>query len=229
MATDGSALTIASLDEEDDALAEAAELADSWKQRLTLNNLALAERYLKGKLEVCLIFLISGGGADAEYGCAILKRIQAIRRFDIDAGKLDWFSRPWGDGLDGEMPVRGPYRNDGIVFIENVEVMDNPKGIAPAFVWLKPLNQAPSPRINSIYFFRGLSRKFAPSVENRKTVLALDGVGAAMSAHGIADSEVKGGANVVDDVAEDGAKLRGHLLSDIDAEKLIARFRVVLG
>jgi hypothetical protein len=77
----------------DDALHELDELLDRWENRLTVDNLALAERYLKGEIRLIVSFE-KIGRADKQFR-AVLQGVLPIA------------------GVDGERKNRGSCRVSG--------------------------------------------------------------------------------------------------------------------
>jgi hypothetical protein len=58
----------------DDAFREIDELRERWNKRLTVKNMALAERYFKGELEVGLVLHVGGRAVVGENLIAVFKR-----------------------------------------------------------------------------------------------------------------------------------------------------------
>lgn len=228
---DKRSLSVASLHEFDDALRVASELSERWEQRLTLNNLALAKRYLKGELIICLAFAVSRGSGDLEYGRAVLKRVHTVGGSDVDAREDDWFILPRDRHRDmhRKVSVSGPYRNDRLVFVQDIEVMDCPEGLIPTLVWLEPLDQPSRACIGSVYFSRKMATVVLSLVEYGKAMIAHDRVGSAGGANSVAKGEVQPSSDVVNDIADYGAEMRRNLFADVDDEELIAGFRVIVG
>src|SRR5689334_13993664 len=63
------------------SLNKARQLRKRWKNRITLENLALAERYLKAEIQIHVhIMVYQGSGKAAEY-CAIFERCSGNQHF----------------------------------------------------------------------------------------------------------------------------------------------------
>jgi hypothetical protein len=105
---------------EDKALHEIDELTKRWHERIAINNLALAERYFKNEMGIGLIFRKKKG--DSKKFIAFFKRelrSQCLYPF----GELSTFRM--GELNAGEI---GANRNNGPVFINNVQSIEAPEG-----------------------------------------------------------------------------------------------------
>ena len=71
-----------------------------------------------------------GGAFDAQQLRAILQRVLTIRGADGEGWELDGLVLPrnFHNGGEDDVSTGRSYRNDGLVFIENVEFVDLPKG-----------------------------------------------------------------------------------------------------
>ena len=121
----------------DQALGEIDELIEGWNHRLSFSNLALSERYLKGNLWIVIEFA-DGGGKDYR---ALLQRELPVLGSERKTHSLrGGVARERGSfKLDGYAPIGGPYRYDDLVFVENVEFMNEKKRFVPipSLVWLE--------------------------------------------------------------------------------------------
>lgn len=141
------------------AARELDELFQCWADRLTLNNLRFAERYLKGEIHVCIWFeqIEKSYISDkARQFRAIINGTDAVSGREDQAGALlpRLEAKEIGSCQDVHMLVRGPYRHDGLVLIERVELVDDPEGFAPAFVWFEAVDEPSHLLSGSVYFTR---------------------------------------------------------------------------
>jgi len=124
------------LDERDEALQQAIDFiqqsAKRWHNRFTYKNLRFAERYLKGELEILVLFKEVGSGAE-EFG-ALLKRIRC-RRPDTD--QHGWqilcpfsLSTDRGGTVEGERLVGVADRDQQAMLVDHVEPIDQPEVFA---------------------------------------------------------------------------------------------------
>ena len=108
-------------------------LNERWEQRLTLDNLRLAERYVKGELHLLIHFRV--GGVTEEYA-ALLKRKLPISGPQEDVERRELFSdvgRPQFMNVrpDVEAMVSGAYGQEGTVLVDVVQLVDAPERIVP--------------------------------------------------------------------------------------------------
>lgn len=203
------------------------KLNERWNNRLTLDNLALAKRYIKGELRVVVDFH-AGGCCLKEY-CAVFQRKLPISRSEEDGGKLHVLAeqfRHFGTHVDANAPMRRPDRDDHPVFVQNVELVDQPQClIVPSVVWLEPLDCVDSVLGRSLYVTRNFGFKFLGCREDGK--LRLSYVTGAQG-NDLAREKIKCGAKVVDGVADGAAQADGDILLDPYAEKAISSLRIVV-
>ena len=160
----------------DDALDELGILFESWDNRLTIDNLALAERYLNGKLVICLALSGLGTGFVSQQYIAVLQGILRFGEFDGDGRDLDEFVLPRNlqSGFESETLIGRTYRNDGLVFIEDVEFVDFPKVAVPTLVRLQPPDEAFRGIRGSIYFSRSGGFETLRNVSDGEAASAFD-------------------------------------------------------
>ena len=93
------------------------------------------------------------------------------------------------------------YRNDTLVLVEDVKLVEKPERSIPSFVWLEPANEAFGLRADAF----DLPHRFVLKIVSGAT----DGEACAssdlplVSADEVTNNLIKGGAKVVDDVAYD--------------------------
>lgn len=141
------------LEDIDDAFREIDELTERCNNGLSINNLALAKRYVEG--ELIIGFDIRVSRPKPEKYRAIFKGIDAFfRRQEHGAKSL----LPPGIGVRGDHGherrlMSGPYRNDQLVFIPDVELMELPKQGVPTLVWLEPADGPYSLLAGTLHMF----------------------------------------------------------------------------
>jgi hypothetical protein len=122
---------------------EASELFERFNDRLAVGNLRLIERYVDGRLNLFL---------EARWG-TIDFYIVCQRAHDLSAGGnapvgSDWPAATFrsqspvrpdehaGHSTPNECnSMRGPYRQDALVFVDDVEMVEFPETEIPTFVW----------------------------------------------------------------------------------------------
>jgi hypothetical protein len=154
----------------DDALHEFGELLERWNNRLTIDNLALAERYIKGELRILVDGRLTGRGLDDVECRAVLQRVTTVLGSQGDRwrGQRRVIPRDGHEQLDGDVRVSGAHRNDRLVLVQSVKLVDRPEEFAPTFVWLQPPDEPVGPCADALYFSRGVGFKFFDRVSDRK-------------------------------------------------------------
>ncbi len=140
-----------------DAFREADKLLEDWNNRLTLDNLSLVERYLKGELWLLCECIRQGVSVDGK-GCAsrsssstdsenfraIFQGVLPIRGADSNRWEVNIFTGTDGAEMcqiEDNVPVCGPYRRVESVLVGVTKFMELPKGINPSLVRLQSLKE----------------------------------------------------------------------------------------
>lgn len=106
-----------------DAVRHAHDVIQRWNNRITLRDLRLGERYLKGQLVFHVHLTHGTDGGHPEY-CALFQRIKE-NPVRTSIGHLY-----------GEVPETGRAQNHCLVFVESVESSQNPQRVSvPSLVW----------------------------------------------------------------------------------------------
>jgi hypothetical protein len=205
------------------ALREIDQRVESWHNRPSLRRRALREDYLEGCLDLVVVL-----------------------RFFSDVGDItqfkDWRIVIWGGGkvferldhsevvslgsfVDSQEPrviQFGPYRNDRIVFIGNIEGVDDPEGFVPAFVGIEALNEFSKFLTGTLYLSAEGIFKFLPCFSNWESGVRRRPVA---FAENCANDEVfVNGPKIVDAISDQHAPSHG----DLNVESFLAGLRVVL-
>lgn len=113
----------------DYALGEVEQICERWNNRLTVNNLAFAKRYLENEVCVCIEFRLEEHGS---------KKFVSI--FQRERPRLPC-DRVRGVGKVNLFKVGSDW-NKCAVFIDDVQLVETPKGVAaPGSVWLQPSDE----------------------------------------------------------------------------------------
>ena len=216
----------ASFEDSDDLLGELSEIEQRWNDRLTINNLSLAERYLKGELRLVACLQV-GNGTDKQLR-AILQGIFPIGGLNRDAGHDLLYVGPFWRQLkpNRDVLVGRPYRHDSLVFIQSVKLMDEPERFAPSFIWLEFVDDASDLSSNALYLSRRVGFK-------RLAVIA-DGEAGALCDLPMVDHDklahqiVQGRAKVMRDIPDDGAQGGGYAFDDADTVDVASSLRIVI-
>lgn len=228
------------------------ELHERWQQRLTLDNLALAKRYLEGELRILLHLTRPrrdmGADAGAEEFCAVLQRELSVGRTEGVLGEGLGPGRrlaPLVLGrargghhepprllrhrakVEDEVPVGCAYRDEQTVLVHVVELGDPVERVVPSLVWLDRLDKVHRRLARALYFSQALGFKFLGSVPDGE--LGAGDVGPSVHQHELASQQIERGAEIVDDVADDGGPAERRLRAHPDAENPLAGLRIFLG
>lgn len=216
-----------------DPLCELDEALERFNNRLTVDNLALAKRYLEGELWVGLGLAGLGGGQGKEYR-VVLHREPTLRASNIkENGPLfekpshgfihvSYFGRQGVDGRDDmskvgvQAGVRGPHRYDRLVFVEQIESVEFPEGFVPTWVWLEPLGERDRFGASPLHpFTQDLGLEVGWVFGEREVRVFRR---ATIGCDQRSGQEVKRGSQVVDDVADDGAPVSGNTFRHLNPE-----------
>jgi hypothetical protein len=217
------------------------ELIERWNNRLTLDNLDLAKRYLKAELGVHVhlrYWVDAEAGRDSVDFCAIFQRKREFRRekghalrrrelMELERGHAGVGFQDIGHGVpvDGAL-VRHADGHQELVFIRDVELVESPERIVLSLIRFGFLDEVHRSLRRSIYFGGVAGFKSIGALEDRKSVLFADRI--ALGTNHLANEQVEGRTNVVDAIPGDGAPEKRRLLGDFDSPDQIARMRLVI-
>jgi hypothetical protein len=138
------------LDERDDVLEQALDFiqqsSERWHHRLTYKNLRLAERYLEGKLEICV--LLKEVGVGTKECCALLNRIPLGW---LDEDRYGWQvlcslagSAKERGNVEAERPVNHTDCDEQAMLVDHVKVVEQPDLFSvPTLVRLESAERLP--------------------------------------------------------------------------------------
>jgi hypothetical protein len=219
-------------------------LVERGNQRLALDNLALAERYLEGELRV-LVHFVEFSEGDFVERCAVFERKQPVGGFDRDGvvGNLvSEVGREYGAFLFRHGVERLPHeladvhpetavgatdRNDEAVLIAPIKFMELPEQVVPASVGLCGPDEFDRLVTNAVYFSQTFGFKLSGAIRDRESVLGsgFDLVGSQK----LVDEQVEGRSQVMDDVAKGGPPAEWRIGKDVDCPDPLFGLRVVVG
>jgi hypothetical protein len=210
----------------DDALHELDELLDRWENRLTVDNLALAERYLKGEIRLIVSFE-KIGRADKQFR-AVLQGVLPIARVDGERKNRYLLGLPFDrqPEVQPNVFIGGPYRYDRLVFVQSVKLVDHPKGFAPSLVWFETVNESFADRAHSLYFSRSVGFEFLHTAADWKACPGSDLP--TVSQNQLANQLIQSRTQIVHNVADRGAQAGWHVFDDVNPVDVAARLRVLV-
>jgi hypothetical protein len=160
----------------DDAVNKMRQLMEKWKNRLTLDNLRLSERYLKAEITI-FIFWDIRGASHPQNLCAVLENGKRPIRLSAErCGNLnleDDLRRiaPHINGWSGDTADSGNGHKQEMVLINNVQTVEFPETSIPTIVRLEQVDEAFRPRLHSLYFSPIMGFVFGRSFVNGKARL----------------------------------------------------------
>ncbi len=128
----------------DEALRKIDELMECWNNRISIENLAFAKRYLKGEIEVGLVLVtVASPSTVSDKFVAIFKRNFAVcclrkvpgRRREVIHSRTDQIV------TNSEMTVSSGDGNQQQMFIGDIDTVETIEGIVPSVVRLESFDQ----------------------------------------------------------------------------------------
>jgi hypothetical protein len=225
----------------DDPVNKVRELMEKWDKRITLDNLRLVERYLKGELEVHILLRLSVESGQAGEFAAILTYFEPIARAEQDR------SSKCRDIAPGECSanqtgipclvkggINDSHSHDGqpTVFVDIVKFVENPEVLVPTIVWLECLYDAYSARGNSLYFSKRLGFVFGASLADHKGDLPQSPLRQLVKSGtflgNLPDQMVESAAQVMDGIAKSQQEPIRNRGDDFGPKDLVSRLRVIM-
>ena len=201
----------------DDALHKARQLTEQWKNRLTLDNLRLSERYLEDGIE----FLLRLRGAKEP------DDFYAVLHHDAGGGVPEGGQHP-----SAAMPdisrcdcIHG--REQEAVLVGVVQFMEFPESIIPTLVRLESADEVFRRRAHSLYFSLNRGFVLGGSLVDRKLGLVVRG--SAGGLHQLPSKVTETAAQLVDGLSRDDGEFQGWLTRAPRYIESVSRLRVVLG
>src|SRR5713226_3479059 len=153
-------------EQSDDLLRKLGRLMEKWKDRLTLDNLRLTERYIVGELDFFILLRRTVDPIHADF-CAVFKYHRPRSGNAFDGCDIEEFrdNVPYLRVLHDRMVKSGTefdsvnteaHDKQEAVLIDVVKLLDFPQRIVPALVRLDTLNDAFRSRADSLYFSQRL-------------------------------------------------------------------------
>jgi hypothetical protein len=183
----------------DDTFGEVDELLECWQNRLTFEDLRLAEHWAKGELEfVVFIELLSGAmeGKSSNF-VALFQGEKRLPRFEASQGRA---IRQTVAGKNPERVEQRPYRGECLMFVESVEFMDEPERLASSFVWFEPADQLCNILTGTLYFSSPGGFKCFPRAADWESGSCPDLL--PIQTNGLTDNVIKGSAEVMSAVSD---------------------------
>jgi hypothetical protein len=220
----------------DEAVYQVRRLMEEWKNRITLDNLRLGERYLEGRLDVLLHWEFVGTGCvgEATHFVTVFRHEQPLSGCPSGNGvKIDHWPLSLDSSFGGEtteLNQSGYCRtyDQVAVLVDNVKVVNQPQKIVPPVSSLVRFgfpNEFYGTRRESLYYSRHLGFVFGSRFTDRK--LMLSSRLAAAGLNELPDQMIQGGSQVVYGVADDTGEIVGDFGSDFNPKDLLSRLYIL--
>jgi hypothetical protein len=225
----------------DEAFDKLDELVERWNNRLTLDNLDLAKRYLKNELRVHVhlrYWVVSAAGEDSVDFCAIFQRECFLEPHHFSGLADHLFEVAFVPGVEklvqGECidsaRVRHADGHQELVFVRDVELVEPPERVARSLVRFGFLDEVHRTFRRSLYLSgsAGFKSIGVPGLtaEHGESGVIVDGF--VLGTNHLANEQVESGTQVVDAVPGDGAPQERRLFGDFDPVDQISRMRLVI-
>lgn len=216
----------------DDAFREIDELLEGWDNRLTINNLAFAKRYIDGELGVGVHFRIW------DQTFTLYEEYVSVFQRKLPVGGVDgqFHGRPREIGswkrcnapreIDDNVAVASGDGNQQFVLIDDVNLVEAPEGVVRSTVWLTALHKE---------FGSGgcpveSGRNVAPHVSGCRTYWELGVLGwrpAVIENQGVSE-EVQRRSQIVNAIADETSPFRWDAFLHSKAIDFVLRLRIDL-
>lgn len=218
---------------------------ERWNNRLTLDNLDLAKRYLNGELGIHVHLrsrVVAKAGRDSVDFCAIFQRERGSDHADT-VGRSNQFpvdDRGWvvvGKGKivqtqsGNDFAVYDADGHQELVFVLDVEFAEHPERVVRSLVRLGSLDELHRTVGNSLYFsggsgfksigVAGLTREYGESGTPLDRFV--------LGTNHLTNKQVEGRAEVVDAIPDDSAPPERRLIGDLGLVDQISRIRLIIG
>jgi len=207
-----------SLDPVQNAADKFRKLNERFNNRATFHGHSIVEQYHQGRFTlVCDLdirvadTLVSRGSIssnrpspDNNLRASVIFSNNIIDRRDLH----EWYQKP--------------------VFVENVEIVQGPKGVIPSLVRFYDIQDEVADLFGGLVYFRPFdgSYKVIPSFPKRENGVVV--VDSEVVKYDFIDSEIKGTAKVVEGITDYGREVIWHGLSSIDLHAIVSELSVTL-
>lgn len=210
------------------------KLMEKWKNRLTLDNLRLAERYINGDLH----FIAHLTTTDALEFCAVFEKWDSRCFLNGELGGIEyWRIDPLFRHFspiplsachpDDNVLISGSAHEQQLVLVGNVEIVEQPEIVVPSVVRLQSVNETYRSLAHSLYLSRRIGFVFGSRFRDRETGL-LSG-NAVIGLNELPRQMVKGTPQIVDNIADNAGELGRNWRPNLDSIDPLCGMRASLG
>jgi hypothetical protein len=213
------------------ALREIDQLRQRWDQGLSVKNLALAERYLKGELEFGFVFVARSpvGDVTAEFVAIFERKLPAVGLAPLHRGRTEAVkSWPVNVELYSKHLMGRGYRDEDLVFVGDVETVEFPELVVPIS----------TVRLQRAHEFYRLCGRASDSSDGAAVEMGLirtywEGCVVARRSAAVLDKldgeQIQGRTQIMNAIAQDRAPLSGDGDIEPEAVNFVTRVRFFIG
>jgi hypothetical protein len=221
----------------DDAIHQLDKLNEKWQDRLSLDNLRISERYVKGTIDL-LVHIYVREPDDLGYFCAILRyhepTARRIANQSLSVGHELSHGRNVGEQVSelrvivakAESREAIAHDQQQAVFIDNVKLVELPEAIVPSSIRLEGIKDANRGRANSLYHSLKLGFVYGSSLADGK--ISPFGRDFAVGLDQLPSQVVEAAPKLMDSFASDQRNVCGELRANVDAKDAVSALRVRL-
>ena len=185
---------------------------ERWDNRITFDNLRLAERYVKSEIHIHVLFEVSGNPE------------KFVAHFHRTPSKLKY---PPALKAFVDVLTSDKRNNQKAVFVDNVKLVETPKRVVPSFVWFDRVDSFYSRLPHGTYFSFLAELVSLGVTEDRKAYFPPRRVPLFPDDKRVCEI-VQGPPKVVDSVAQDGGKLQRNIPHARHIKNQIQHIRITL-
>ena len=141
----------------DHVMNQVRQLMEKWKNRLTLDNLRLSERYLKGEIAIFIFWDIRGANQPNNF-CAVFEYGECPVRLPAERSakrEMESNLRHIGSHIDrrsSDAADSASSDKQEMMLVNNVKTVEFPEAPVPTVVRLERIDEAFRSRVHSLYF-----------------------------------------------------------------------------
>jgi hypothetical protein len=218
------------LEQHDSVADQIREMLERFKNRLTLDNPRLVERYIKGELHLLIQLII--GSSDEKF-VAILQRAQPVCWGKKDGGIAHEIRKPPRHIFGHQAPnidalKRSTYREQQSVLVDTVQLIEDPEVTScPSVVWFEAIDCVYGVLPQALYFSR--RQGFVLRGARIDGEMEIAACGPRRNREQLLDQMIEGGPEILDDIARNRREVQGNRLSPADVIDWLASLRIALG
>lgn len=213
----------------DNALHQLEHLVHRCKDRLTIDNLRLVERYLKGELHLLLVLKTSRFGVDF---IADLERLNRATEVCVgDEAQNSTSIRPATDDINHSLVVERSRISELVphscgdkesVFVNIVQSAELPEKVIPTLVRLERVDSINALGTEFLYFSTTLRRHVVIKTLPKREMNILLGSAGRIGSHQSECEIVKSASQIVENVSDDCGNSARNLRDELNVDDLIS-------